>query len=333
MTSTTDIAQHPDVTEISDLTEGLLPPARTADIRHHLDRCALCADVHNSLEEIRGLLGTLPGEVRMPSDIAGRIDAALIDAALAAESLLDATAPEPTPASTSASDEPAHVSRETTSPTVTPAPHPVPADTASAGTVRTDRPAGYPRSTTGPGRAGQQRRRRRGTVLGAVFGTAAVGVSVLLLQALPPSGDSADSARGADSTASSSASDGAQVFSGTLIQSRVDTLLTTDSKANESPKTKSGQPRDSSGGRDTPNSPLLKPVPKVPACIRQGIGSSASALAIERGTYRGSKAYLVVLPDSGNSTRVQAFVVDAACVDSPSPAVGEVLLTHFYPRR
>ena len=55
MTSTTDTAGHPDVAEISDLTEGLLTTARTADVRRHLDECELCADVHASLEEIRGL--------------------------------------------------------------------------------------------------------------------------------------------------------------------------------------------------------------------------------------------------------------------------------------
>ncbi|MFE4645751.1 anti-sigma factor family protein, partial [Streptomyces sp. NPDC056730] len=98
MTSTTDTAQHPDVSEISDLAEGLLSPSRSAAVRSHLDGCALCADVHDSLEEIRGLLGTLPGPPRMPADVAERIDAAL-----AAEALLDATAP----------DENGDVSRET----------------------------------------------------------------------------------------------------------------------------------------------------------------------------------------------------------------------------
>lgn len=77
MTSTTDTAGHPDVTEISDLTEGLLTPSRTEDVERHLDECVLCTDVYTSLEEIRGLLGTLPGPVRMPDDIADRIDAAL----------------------------------------------------------------------------------------------------------------------------------------------------------------------------------------------------------------------------------------------------------------
>ncbi|MFE2324050.1 hypothetical protein ACFXD5_09055 [Streptomyces sp. NPDC059385] len=83
---TTGTIRHPDVSEISDLTEGLLSPARTAEIRSHLGDCSLCADVRASLDEIRSLLGTLPGPARMPADIAGRIDAAL-----AAEALLDAT--------------------------------------------------------------------------------------------------------------------------------------------------------------------------------------------------------------------------------------------------
>lgn len=89
MSGTTGTIRHPDVSEISDLTEGLLSPSRTAEIRRHLGDCALCADVRTSLEEIRSLLGTLPGPARMPADIAGRIDAAL-----AAEALLDATQPQ-----------------------------------------------------------------------------------------------------------------------------------------------------------------------------------------------------------------------------------------------
>src|SRR5919109_261488 len=84
-----DMQGYPVAAEISDLTEGLLPPTRTADIRRHVEECPLCADVYESLEEIRGLLGTLPGPPRMPDDVAGRIDAAL-----AAEALLNATSPE-----------------------------------------------------------------------------------------------------------------------------------------------------------------------------------------------------------------------------------------------
>lgn len=144
MTSTADMTQHPDVSEISDLHEGLLPPSRTADVRRHLDVCDLCADVHASLTEIRELLGTLPGPPRMPADVAGRIDAAL-----AAEALLDATAPPQaampvgaTAVSVAAetADDAARVSRETSLGSA-------PADAPAA-----DRPAGRPRAATGPGR-------------------------------------------------------------------------------------------------------------------------------------------------------------------------------------
>ncbi|MFF3496408.1 anti-sigma factor family protein [Streptomyces sp. NPDC002795] len=77
MTSTTDTAEHPEVTEISELAEGLLPPSRTTDVQQHLDGCALCADVLASLEEIRGTLGAVSAPPRMPEEIASRIDAAL----------------------------------------------------------------------------------------------------------------------------------------------------------------------------------------------------------------------------------------------------------------
>ncbi|MHB9760055.1 anti-sigma factor family protein [Streptomyces sp. BYX5S] len=103
MTSTTDTAEHPEVTELSDLAEGLLPPTRTTDVQQHLDGCPLCADVLASLEEIRGTLGTVPGPPTMPAEIANRIDAAL-----AAE----------------VDRETRPVSRETTSATNRPAGHP-----------------------------------------------------------------------------------------------------------------------------------------------------------------------------------------------------------------
>ena len=148
MTSTADTTQHPDVSEISDLTEGLLSPSRTAEVRRHVDECGICGEVLVSLEEIRGLLGALPAPERMPDDIADRIDAAL-----AAEPLR-------------ASDDAADVSRETQA---------VVEHGQEAGDQETegqetrgretqptlaDRPTGYPRATTGPGRRPAQRRRR-----------------------------------------------------------------------------------------------------------------------------------------------------------------------------
>ncbi|MFF3755087.1 anti-sigma factor family protein [Streptomyces sp. NPDC002018] len=336
MTSTADMTQHPDVSEISDLAEGLLPPARAADIRNHLDGCALCADVHESLEEIRGLLGTLPGPPRMPTDVAERIDAAL-----AAEALLNATAP----------DEAAHVSRETSHPSGTSATpdtrsatdvpsaadspaapaEPSAPDASPMDALRADRPAGRPRAATGPGRTVAARRRRRTAVLGAVLGTAAVGVSVLLLQSISSSGtDTADKQAG--STMSATKSD-SEEFTEARLQSSVDTLLASGSAADPGAKQpesrQGGSPRD--GGPS--NSPLFQPMAVVPPCIEQGIGRTEPVLAAQEGVYEGSPAYLVVLSHSTDSSQIQAYVVDATCVGSPSPTEGKVLLTHAYPRR
>ncbi|MFD8970588.1 anti-sigma factor family protein [Streptomyces sp. NPDC059568] len=329
MTSTTDMAQHPDVSEISDLAEGLLPPSRAADIRDHLDGCALCADVHDSLEEIRGLLGTLPGPPRMPTDVAERIDAAL-----AAEALLNATAP----------DETAHVSRETSRPSEAPAESDAPSvsaessapdvssvDASSAEAVRAGRPAGRPRAATGPGRTAQSRRRRRTAVLGAVFGTAAVGVSVLLLQSLNSSTADIDAQTG--SALSSTKSDGEE-FTEDRLQSSVDALLASGSAADPEamePGTEQVPPRERSGSSS--NAPLLRPTLEVPPCIEQGIGRTEPVLAAQQGMYQGSRAYLVVLSHSTDSSQIQAYVVDATCVDNRSSAKGKVLLTHAYPRR
>ncbi|WP_030344377.1 membrane protein [Streptomyces sp. NRRL S-1022] len=154
MTSRTDTAGHPDVAEISDLTEGLLPPDRGTDVRRHLDACEACADVYVSLEEIRGLLGSVPAAERMPDDVAARIDAAL-----AAEAL-PAVGDE---------DTADHVSRETS--------------------TSADRPAGRPRATTGPGRKDKRGRRRGRLVLGAVLTAAVLGAGSLVLASLGDSGD------------------------------------------------------------------------------------------------------------------------------------------------
>ncbi|MBQ0847805.1 hypothetical protein J8N05_06195 [Streptomyces sp. BH-SS-21] len=316
MTSTTDTAGHPDVTEISDLTEGLLPPSRSADVRRHLDDCALCADVYDSLEEIRGMLGTLPGPVRMPDDVAGRIDAAL-----AAEALLNATGPDTSAVGAlssvsesrpSADDERAsvsggssgsrHVSRETS-------------------TV-TDRPAGHARAATGPGRTNRPRRGRRGTVvLGAMFTAAALGLGGLLIQAMGGDGTDND-----PPSASPQQRDSANTFAGEKLENQVADLL---AKAGEE---KEGGPRSRPQGTASSDEPKVLNTPSVPSCVLQGIGRDAIPIASKEGSYEGTDAYLVVLPAATDLTQVTAYVVDSACMDKPSAAGGKVLLEHTYPR-
>lgn len=314
MTSTADMTEHPGVEEISDLAEGLLPPVRDTAVRRHLDECELCADVRASLEEIRGLLGTMPGPPRMPAEVASRIDAAL-----AAESLLHATAPEPKGIAESVDTEPvatshvppdddrAHVSRETSASREAP---------ASA-----DRPAGRPRpSTTGPGRKGRmQRGRRRAAVLGTVFTVAALGLGTVFL-----------------SSQNEGAGDGHQTaatdtFSEGKLEKQVSDLL-----AQSQMKTASSHSPQTFGLESVPGTSTSPRVLKatVPACIRNGIGRDDSALAMEEGTYKGREALLVVLPDaSDDDTRVTAYIVDAACVADPSSAsAAKVLLEHAYTR-
>jgi hypothetical protein len=296
VTSTTDTDGHPDVAEISDLTEGVLSPSRTANVRRHLDECELCADVHASLEEIRGLLGTLPGPPHMPADVAGRIDAAL-----AAEALLQATAPEAVNAP--APVESARVSRET-SPTA-------------------DRPTGHARtSTTGPGRKDRRRNGRpKVAVLGAVFTVAALGFGSVLLSSLDD-GKPSGTAHGQTTTS-------ADTFSASGLEKQVSDLLTQKSASGGS-----RAPHTSMGAADIPGSGDHRTLvtPQVPQCIQNGIHTSDAPLATEDGVYKGTDALLVVLRDPSDSTRITAYIVDASCVKNAPTGTAEVLLKRTYAR-
>ncbi|MGW0644649.1 MULTISPECIES: anti-sigma factor family protein [Streptomyces] len=321
MTPTADTAQHPEVSEISDLTEGLLAPSRAAEVQQHLAECDLCAEVRNSLEEIRGLLGTMPDPEPMPEDIAARIDAAL-----AAEA-------HPT---LSPEDEPVVVSRETTTaedaPTgrATTGPASVPGNTTAP-----DRPAGRSSAATGPGRR-PARRRRRTVVLGTAFGAAVIGMSVFFLQSLAPSGDAAKSVTdGGVSAADSSA----PAYAEGTLEAQVRNLLG-DEASRKSPGAKKVEPEadtKSSSEALTPEaepsrSPMKAPVVAVPPCVQKATGRTTPALALEEGTYRGTDTYLVVLPHTSDSSRVQAYLVASACVDTAPESSGRLLLTRSYSR-
>ncbi|MFE4449139.1 hypothetical protein [Streptomyces sp. NPDC056796] len=304
MTSAADTAQHPDASEIADLTEGLLPSSREAALRDHIDACVECGDVYASLEEIRSLLGAVqPLSERMPEDVSRRIDAALASEATATAAARDAAA----------------VSRETNDP--------------STETTPVTRPAGHPRGATGPGRS-PARRRRRTVILGTAFGAAAVGMSVFLLQSLQPSQDSASSM--ADHGVSA-AEKRRGSLSENALEDRVHALLS-ETRASEAPTdlgtpsldTKSS-PEGVSPRAETPGT-LRAPVVDVPECVQQGTGRNSPALAVEEDTYEGTAAFLVVLPHETDPRRVQAYVIDAACVDSASAAKGQLLLTHSYDR-
>ncbi|MEW1772894.1 zf-HC2 domain-containing protein [Streptomyces sp. NPDC086777] len=301
MTSTTDTAGHPDVAEISDLTEGLLPPARTQEVRQHLDGCELCRDVHASLEEIQGLLVALPAAPQMPADVADRIDAAL-----AAEALLGAAAPV------------THVSRET-SPRET-SPHEMP--------TTGDRPAGRPTASVGPGRKERGRdrgRRRRTIVLGTVLTAAVLGAGSFFLQSL---------GGGGTTTAQGKPSSSAGTFSRSTLQSQVQDLLGTrknTQRGSQKPFGIESQPS-GTGSAETPYTTRMQPSVPVPACVRSGIAQTGDVIGAKQGTYEGKHAFLVVLPDASDASRVTAFIVDATCDGKASTSPGKVLLTESLAR-
>lgn len=394
MTDATGDAGHPDVAEISDLAEGLLAPARSGEVRSHLDSCALCADVRSSLEEIRGLLGTLPGPSRMPADVAGRIDAAL-----AAEALLETMEPHPVeagaepgsnaPHASAAPDEAApdeaarttsaqhlapdvsrettadvsrETSRETTAPELPARPSqpvdpaiaageateepekrgPVSSESAASSATGTAgrragkrpvRPEGRGRGPTGPGREGAGRASRRRVVLSSVLAAAAIGLGAVLVPSLTDAG----SGGGGDSAASA---DAGPVYSDGSLQGQVSALLsdtgTGGGRQKPDPGTPSKDEKPSLGAQSSPgtpelNEPLMGTGPEVPPCVERGVGRTEPALALERGHYQGTDAFLVVLPDHRDSSRVTAYLVDATCVDAGDEP-GEVLLTRTYPK-
>ncbi|MDQ0934032.1 hypothetical protein [Streptomyces turgidiscabies] len=292
MTSTTDTAGHPDVTELSDLTEGLLTQSRTGDVRRHLSECVLCADVYASLEEIRGLLGSVPSLVHMPDDIASRIDAAL-----AAEA----------PVSIGTGDETlADVSRETSPPT----------------DRHTNRPTGHAPAATGPGRKDRaQRGRRRTIVLGTVFTAAALGISSLLLSSLGDDNKQPEAA---------STFSGQKIESqvAELLEGRVVTKSPRGGEPSPGITPHSSGP--ATNEHDGLVKSLTTSVPDC--VMQGIGRADTSVIGVKQGTYDGTEAYLVVLPAAGDKSRVTAYVVDSACMKQPSTPPAHVLLTRSYAR-
>lgn len=312
-TGATGTVGHPDVSEISELAEGLLSPSRTAEVRSHLGGCPLCADVRASLEEIRALLGTLPGPARMPADLSGRIDAAL-----AAEALLDATTPHRQPAP----DGPARAADEAAGPAVsreTPA-----APTGERGALR---PSGHPVGATGPGR---RRARRRIALAGGLLAACTAGLLVFGLM----SGDrpAHDTSARSDASAAQSGS-GTPEYTAQGLPGTVRQLLASAARGDKT----AGERNNTFGVENSPPSesglaPADGEAPGAPACVRQATGRSETPLGFESGTYEGKDVFLVVLPHPGDSTSVDAYLVGSACVTDPSAVPGKPLFTRTYPK-
>jgi hypothetical protein len=131
-----------------------------------------------------------------------------------------------------------------------------------------------------------------------------------------------------ETSVSSAARDSAE-FSGSPLGSRVQSLLAAGPTQEAEPRIEKA-PSLQSGPATM--SPKDSPDATVPACIQQGTGRTDGPIAAERGTYEGVNAYLVLMTHGKDSTQVQAYVVDAACVDDAVNSPGELLLTESYPR-
>lgn len=295
MTSTDE---HPEAAEISALTEGALPPERSAGVRGHLAHCPQCADVRTSLEEIRDLLGTSPA-VPMPAEVAERIDAALAAAAVSAPARMGPRLPVatvPAPA----------VSRETGPPT--------PSDRVSRETSRTSespwtgRPVGHGPAPSGPVRRRPGSRRRKG-LIAAVSAAAVLGFGGILVSSLGSGGGHTRSQ--SPGSAETKA-----------LRTHVLALVATSSSTTKLPQL----------GGPTGDRPLLGSTFVTPSCVQRGIGSTAQPLAAERYTYRGTASYLVVLAHPSDAAKVDAYVVDAACASASPARPGRVLDQETYTR-
>ncbi|MFI0717957.1 anti-sigma factor family protein [Streptomyces sp. NPDC021224] len=300
MTSRTDQNAHPDVVEIADLAEGILPVERASEVRAHINSCADCADVLASLQEVSGLLAELPvpeAPEPMPADVAARIDAAL--------------AAEPLPTS-----EHADVPRET--------PRPGPGAIRPAVPRGTSAPAGRPSASTRPsapigsGRASQRGRRLLLTAAGAAAVLMLGGLTYELASHSGSGGmqkDSVSSAKG------SSGDDAAP-----------DTVAIDVARLLSSPGSSSmGGPAKSPMLGESGDTVVAAPngtVTSVPSCVLKATQRTDKPLAAERKLYEGVESFVVILPGTDSST-VEAYVLTASCT-AETPA--RVLFESSYPR-
>lgn len=332
---------HPEVDEISAFTEGQLTPERSTAVREHLAACALCADVRDSLDGIRELLGTVPGPSRMPEDVASRIDAAL-----AAEALLNATAPdeaadvsrgtELSGDKTQSPDRESHVadvSRGCTpsgDSTRTSGREPQVADVSRETSRRAGaRPPGRPHGASGPGRRRGPRRWRAALI--AVGALAGIGLGGTVMYAVSGTGsDNTTADRSGHPQEASEYQDGGDANTEALGK-RVRALL----KEGDGPSTASGSPKVETKQSPGGESPLRDGgATTMPSCVKEGIGRTEAPIAADSGVrYRGGPGYLVVLPHVGDPRLVDAYIVDPACTTGSKQGPGEVLTKHTYTRR
>lgn len=343
---------HVDVDVLSDLVEGLLSAAETAEAEAHLAECAECRDTRDALAEVCELLGGQPAEP-MPEDVFARIESALADAAAADR--------------VQHGGEPGGAERRGEAEV----PAPRPSASPDLGALPPPRPHRAPEALAPVVDLHEVRRRRR--LAPGLLGAAAAVAALLLFVGLIASGglggsssDNADSKGAANAPALSqdqastgkpgnsagsgppaaaapSASSAAALpeYRDATLDSQVAALVERQAAAgfgtDSSESTKSGATTP-----ELPSSSGRGAAQKVPDCVTAAAGIEAAnrtPIAAEQARYLGQVVYVLVYGVAdGNS--VDAVVVSASCSTaalqsaSRSPAsAGVVLLTRNIPLR
>ncbi|MBW1598818.1 zf-HC2 domain-containing protein [Streptomyces sp. JJ38] len=281
---------HPEVEEIADLAEELLAPRDAERLRAHLAECGPCRDIRVALDEVHGALSTLPDPGPMPGEVADRIDAAL-----AAEAAQRSTPPSPTSTTPTG---PRSVSRETRRP-------------PSAGSG----------GTTGPGRSprpgGRRRSRRHAVLLGAA------GIAAVAIGGLFAAGMFTDNGTGSTNQVAGKQ----QEASADRLEEQVHALLAPASKAPEDDTARPEKVPEGPGPQQQPQHPFTVETadPALPQCIARGVDREEVPIAVGQEDYQGTASFLVVLPHPGDTSRIDAYVIDAACVTQAPESQGERL--------
>ena len=301
MTSTAGTAQHPEVSEISDLTEGLLPPSRAAEVRGHLAAASCAPTSTPPWRRSAALLGTLPGPLARcpPTSPAG------------------STRRSP-PKRCSTPRRPAghSVSRET-GPHARPRPfHVKQRSRPAAAAAATGRPAGR---AARPGPAGSRRARRHAPGRGA-GPRIRLGTAVGLQRSFPaPAAVTRTPPADGDSRRERCGGRAADAVGGRPSGSTVHRLerpgATSRSCARRNVDTKSSP--ETSAPAAPPDAPARHRPSTVPLLRPAGIGRTDDTARLpSRAPTKARPPISSCCPHATDSTRVQAYVVDASCVDS-----------------
>jgi hypothetical protein len=302
------MSAHPTPEELADLAEGLLGDDDAHALDAHVAGCPACLAVRADLDDLRALLAAdRPGP--MPIDLADRLDAALASAASAADL-------SPTPA------------------------------------VIMQFPGVIPRPGSERGRrAGSAHGQRTGRWYVRLAGAAAglvlvVGGSVLGLQVLrdqnaAQGGGTSSSAERATGLAEKDsgldagkgsgqpvagapgpavASSSGRTYTEAGFAGQVAALLrsvTADGAGSPAP---AGPPREGAGGAAAAEARTA-----AMACAAQLAAQTGrpgdSPLAVDVGRWNGDPALIVVLPETGTSAAVHAYVVTPDCATGPTGRV------------